>query len=289
MWRQTDGERVWVGWLSDTGEVSSLGKSPVLHDCCVSNALWGWSGIEFGCFESELNSAKSLWAKRNTVTRQRASGYYYYWEKLWWQLPDTGFSGTHLEPGWSDWNAVRTSWQFGTCPPSVENSWRKAHRQSAPCAEEATMANEEHFVKPDGIERQTAGINFGTRKVTAGSRGRAGQVKRQLLSLLGSASSVFISPWSSFRRVRGSVALPGEAPRTLITYESLFTCCTGFSARCLDERASGCTCTLPEMRAPARVNLRVLRYTLSRVIVEMWDDALPPVRMQWIYKKGINA
>lgn len=49
----------------------------------------------------------------------------------WRPLPETGFSGTHLEPGCREWNTVRTSWQFGTCPPGRENSWRKAHRKSA--------------------------------------------------------------------------------------------------------------------------------------------------------------
>lgn len=61
------------------------------------------------------------------------------------RLPETGVSGTHLEPGCRDWNTVRTSWHVGTCPPGREKSWRETHRRSVPRTDEQTIVKERRF------------------------------------------------------------------------------------------------------------------------------------------------
>lgn len=94
---------------------------------------------------------------------------------------------------------MRTSWQFGTCPPGRENSWRKAHRKSALWTDGPSMAGEQHLAEQVRIEHQIAEINFNTSKVTGGSRICAEEVRLQLPTELGSASFRFLPPLSTVR------------------------------------------------------------------------------------------
>lgn len=85
---------------------------------------------------------------------------------------------------------MRTSWQFGTCPPGRENSWRKAHRKSALWTGEEAMADgQQHSTKADRVEE--AAVKFSALKVTEGASVCADEVKLQLPAWLGSASFRF--------------------------------------------------------------------------------------------------
>ena len=173
MFSQRDGECVWVDsqhWNMERSAAWETEKS--------SEALENWCNgdvPEAGTLEFDLRVYTQSWDCRGEGISGWGCGCHSV-RKAWrWieggscndELPDTGVSGTHLEPGCRDWNTVRTSWQFGTCPPGRENNWRKAHRKSAPRADGASMAEASR-------ERPGAGINFSALKVTGGrSRGAA--------------------------------------------------------------------------------------------------------------------
>lgn len=116
---------------------------------------------------------------------------------------------------------MRTSWQFGTCPPGRENSWRKAHRKSALWTGEEAMADgQQHSTKADRVEE--AAVKFSALKVTEGSSVCA-EVKLQLPARHPSAF-LFSSSQSPCALQSCSLGLLGEATRMPRTYDSLFTC-----------------------------------------------------------------
>lgn len=164
---------------------------------------------------------------------------------------------------------MRTSPQFGTCPPGRENSWRKAHRKSALWTDGRSMAGEQHF-KPDRIQRQTAEINFNTLKVTGGSRVCAGEVRLQLPAQHPSAVSVS-PPTSTCPSARKAARFEplGEATSMLITYESLFTCGTD-SQLAAQMNEPWINARAPrKARAPWHEPARMYRDLSSRVTVVM--------------------
>lgn len=111
--------------------------------------LYWWDHLKITITEFiwSVSSTEALTQKCQRITQRRAQncGEQYCPAQSWRALPETGFSGTHLEPGCREWKTVRTSWQLGTCPPGRRNSWRKAHRKSAPRTDGAGMAREEKW------------------------------------------------------------------------------------------------------------------------------------------------
>lgn len=130
-------------------------------------------------------------------------------------LPDTGVSGTNFEPGFTEWKAVRTSWQFGTCPPSREQSCRKAHRSSARRTEGAAMADSQRL---GSSEEEPLQLPCNAFRVSGGGGNCAEEARMRLPFRLGLAS------FALYRSYLGKNNCRNTPPRGVFGLDLVFFC-----------------------------------------------------------------